>query len=58
MDETLAADGERLRASVPEITATLRRMLERVAAGELATAPSGTGTTGTGAPYSARMSWL
>lgn len=55
MDETLAADGERLRECVPEIMATLRRMLDRVAAGELAAAPAGAGTA---APDSARVSWL
>jgi hypothetical protein len=55
LDETLAADGERLRECVPEITATVQRMLDRVAAGELAAAPVGAGTA---APDSARVSWL
>lgn len=38
--EALASDAEQLRGCVPEITATLRGMLEKVRAGELATAPA------------------
>ena len=41
-----------LRASVPEIKATVQGLLDRVKAGELATAPAGD------QPESARVSWL
>ena len=51
-DDELAADADRLRDAVPEITQTLRRLLDRVNAGELAIAPSGA------QPDSARLSWL
>jgi hypothetical protein len=51
-DETLAADGQRLRDCVPEIMATVRGLLDKVNAGELAAAPSGE------QPASARLSWL
>jgi hypothetical protein len=47
-----AADAESLRASVPEIKATVQGLLDRVKAGELATAPAGD------QPESARVSWL
>jgi hypothetical protein len=51
-DEALEADAGSLRACVPEITATVGRMLEQVKAGELATAPEDDSLT------SARISWL
>lgn len=51
-DESFAADAESLRECVPEITATVRGMLEKVKAGTLATAPDGD------RPASARISWL
>jgi hypothetical protein len=38
-DQALAADAEQLRGCVPEITATLQAMLDKVRAGELAMAP-------------------
>src|ERR1022692_2375211 len=47
-----AADAESVRASVPEIKATVQALLDRVKAGELATAPAGD------EPESARVSWL
>ncbi len=51
-DGSFAADAENLRASVPEIKATVQGLLDRVKAGELATAPAGD------QPESARISWL
>jgi hypothetical protein len=45
-------DAEQLRAAVPEITATVQRLLDRVHAGELATAP------GSDLGPSVRASWL
>ena len=51
-DGEFAADAESLRASVPEIKATVQGLLDRVKAGELATAPAGD------QPDSARVSWL
>lgn len=51
-DETTAADARSLRDCVPEITAALRTLLDRVQAGELAAAPSGEPVA------SARASWL
>src|SRR5579875_3804233 len=45
-------DASRLREAVPEILETLRRLLQRVHAGELATAPAG------GAADGVRASWL
>jgi hypothetical protein len=47
-----AADAESLRASVPEIKATVQGLLDRIKAGELANAPAGD------QPESARVSWL
>jgi hypothetical protein len=51
-DAALAADAEQLRASVPDIERALSGLLDRVKAGELATAPAG------GEVSSARISWL
>ncbi|HEY7142602.1 MAG TPA: hypothetical protein VH637_00015 [Streptosporangiaceae bacterium] len=51
-DEVLAADAKSLRDSLPEIVAAVRRLLDRVNAGELAVAPGGEPLT------SARVSWL
>jgi len=51
-DETLAADGRRLRGCVREIMTVVGGLLERVKAGELAAAPAGD------QPSSARISWL
>jgi hypothetical protein len=51
-DESLKADGDSLRDSVPQIKATLRDMLDKVKTGELAAAPAGD------TPESARISWL
>jgi hypothetical protein len=55
-DESLAADAESVRGCVPEIMAAVSRLLSRVKAGELGTAPgSGPGS----APLiSARVGWL
>ena len=50
-DEIGPKDADGLRAAVPEITDTLRRLLARVHAGELATAPET-------ALETARISWL
>jgi hypothetical protein len=49
---SFAADAESLRGCLPEITAAVRRLLDKVKAGELATAPAG------GELASARVSWL
>jgi hypothetical protein len=46
-DDSLAADGDSLRRCVP-----VKSLLDRIAAGELATAPEGD------TPESARISWL
>jgi hypothetical protein len=51
-DGSFAADAESLRGRMPEITETVRSLLEDVKAGKLATAPAG------GGPESARVSWL
>jgi hypothetical protein len=51
-DGSFAADEQSLRGAVPEITAVVRSLLDRVKAGELATAPAGD------EPESARISWL
>ncbi len=51
-DGAFAADAESLHACVPEIQATVQRLLDRVKGGELATAPAGD------EPESARVSWL
>jgi hypothetical protein len=52
VDATLAVDAQQLRASVPEVQRAVATMLDRVKAGELATAPKGDDLT------SARVSWL
>ena len=46
------ADAASLRAAVPEITAVVQSLLDRIKAGELAAPPEGD------APESARVSWL
>jgi hypothetical protein len=51
-DAELAADAAPLAGAVPEISAALRRMLDGVAAGELARPPEQDGLD------SARLSWL
>jgi hypothetical protein len=51
-DGSFAADAQSLRGAVPEITAVVRSLLDRVKAGELATAPAGD------VPEFARISWL
>jgi hypothetical protein len=51
-DGSFAADAESLRGAVPEITAVVRNLLDRIKAGELAAGPAGD------EPGSARMSWL
>jgi hypothetical protein len=51
-DAELATDAEQLRACVPDIERALSSLLDRVKAGELATAPPG------GELTSARISWL
>jgi len=54
LDETVVGpeDTEQLRAAVPEIAATVQRLLDRVHSGELATAP------GVDLGDSVRASWL
>ena len=52
VDAELAADAEKLRASVPDVQRAVSSMLDRVKAGELGTAPDGDDLTG------ARVSWL
>jgi len=52
IDAELEADAERLRASVPDIRRAVSSMLDRVMAGELASAPAGSELD------SVRMSWL
>ncbi len=54
-DDVAEADAAGLRAAVPEITETVRGLLERVWAGELGRPADGTGT---GPVTSARISWL
>ena len=51
-DDSFAADAESLRGSVGEIMAAVQGLLDRVKAGELATAPAG------GQADSVRISWL
>jgi hypothetical protein len=51
-DDSLKADAESLRGCVPEIMAAVQGLLDKVKAGELATAPPGD------EPDSARISWL
>jgi len=51
-DDSFAADAQSVRGAVPEITAVISGLLDRVKAGELAAAPSGE------AAQSARLSWL
>jgi hypothetical protein len=52
VDESLAADAERLRGCVPEIMTVVRGLLDKVKAGQLATAP------GDEQRSSMRISWL
>ncbi len=52
VDAELAADAQKLRASVPEVQRAVGGMLDKVKAGELGTAPVGDDLT------SARFSWL
>ncbi|MFI6684230.1 hypothetical protein [Streptomyces sp. NPDC050485] len=54
-DEISASDADGLRTAAPEITDTVRRLLERVWSGELGRP---TGNTGSGAVTSMRESWL
>lgn len=49
-----AADADALRTAAPEITDTVRRLLERVWSGELGRPPTGTGPSAT----SVRAGWL
>jgi len=51
-DESFAADAASVRGALPEITAVVQSLLDRVKAGELAAAPPGD------APQSVRRSWL
>ena len=51
-DAALEADAGQLRASVPDIERALSSLLDRVKAGELATAPDEAGLT------SARVGWM
>lgn len=52
VDAGLAADADKLRASVPEVQRAVGAMLDKVKAGELGTAPDADGLA------SARVSWL
>jgi hypothetical protein len=52
VDDQLAADASRLRASVPDVQQAVSTMLDKVKAGELAVAPEGDDLT------FARVSWL
>jgi hypothetical protein len=52
VDAELAADAEKLRASVPDVQRAVSGMLDKVKAGELGTAPEADGLAG------ARASWL
>jgi hypothetical protein len=54
--EWAAADAEALRGCLPEITDAVGRLVDRVTAGELATAPAT--APGDGRPSQARVSWL
>ena len=51
-DGSFAADAKSLRACAGEIMATVQRLLDKIKAGELATAPDGS------QPDSVRISWL
>ena len=51
-------DAEQLRAAVPEIVDTTRRLLDRVRAGELGHPPDGEGPASAGAPVLVRAGWL
>lgn len=51
-DEIGASDADELRAAIPDIMDSVRRLLERVRAGELAQPPRGDAVDG------ARVSWL
>ncbi|MGD0684591.1 MAG: hypothetical protein ABSA03_05690 [Streptosporangiaceae bacterium] len=55
-NEMLAADAESLRGYVPEIMAAVQGLLDRVKAGELATAPAA--SPGAAPLISARVGWL
>ena len=50
--EEFAADAQSLRGAVPEITAVVQSLLDRIKAGDLAAAPDGD------QPDFARVSWL
>jgi hypothetical protein len=52
VDETLAADAEKLRGAVPEVQRAVNSLLDQVKAGQLGTAPAGDDLT------AARASWL
>jgi hypothetical protein len=56
VDDALARDAVSMRAAAGEIMATVARLLERVAAGELAVAP--TGEPDSPPLVSARIGWL
>jgi hypothetical protein len=56
-DAQAAADAGALRDAVPDIMATVRRLLERVHGGELAAAPAGAAAPGA-PPAGARVGWL
>ena len=51
-------DAEQLRAAVPEIVGTTRRLLDRVRAGELANPPHDEAPASGGAPVLIRTGWL
>jgi hypothetical protein len=51
VDDELATDADKLRASLPDVQRAVSGMLDKVKAGELGTAPDG-------AVASARLSWL
>jgi hypothetical protein len=51
-DESFAGDAQNLKGCVPEITAAVQGLLDKVKSGELAAAPVGD------QPVSARVSWL
>jgi hypothetical protein len=52
IDETLAADADKLRGTVPDVQRAVSSMLDQVKAGHLGTAPEGENLA------SARVSWL
>ncbi len=52
IDETLAADADKLRGAAPDVQRAVSTMLDQVKAGQLGTAPEGDDLT------SARVSWL